>query len=188
MRALLVALTLLMVFAIAGCSNSNTELAPNTSTPVFPDTQVAQAPAAVVDATDFPTPTLILPTRRAPDPTKTPNPPPAAPTRTDGIPLPAGATVTKRIPDDVRSFIQGQLKGMARLGPAEGYLSPAPPDSVMAQYQTELKGAGWDTVPVDTGLASGAKLLVAQNAQMRAVIAFVDQGKQTLTYIVTTKK
>ncbi len=189
MRALLVALTILMVFAIAGCSgNSVSNTITDTATPILASATIALAPAVVTDATDFPTPTLILPTRRAPAPTKTPNPPAAAPTRTDGIPIPDGATVTKKIPDDVRSYIQGELKGFARLGPAEAYLSPVPTDDIMAQYQADLKGTGWDTVPVNTGLPSGAKLLVAQNAQMRAVIAFVDEGKQTLTYIITTVK
>ncbi len=189
MRALLVALTILMVFAIAGCSdNSVSDTVTNTATPILAGATIALAPVAVMDVTDFPTPTLILPTRRAPAPTKTPNPPPAAPTRTDGIPIPDGAMVTKKIPDDVRGYIQGELKGFARLGPAEAYLSAESADDIMAQYETDLKGSGWDTVPVNTGLPSGAKLLVAQNAQMRAVIAFVDEGKQTLTYIVTTVK
>lgn len=187
MRRLLVALAALLVLSIAGCSDAvDTITVQSTSTPGLPGTGISQAPTQ--EATDFPTPTLILPTRRAAAPTKTPVTPPPAPTRTDGIPLPVGATVTKNVPDDVRTFIQGQLKGMTRVGPAEAYLAPGTPDAIMTQYQDDLGKAGWESVPVNTGLASGAKLLVAQNAQIRAVIGFVSEGNRTLTYIVTTKK
>lgn len=190
MRSLFVILAVAAALSLTACESqdanvpSTTDL--NLATPM-PTRSVAQADLAT--PTNWPTPTLILPTRRAPEPTKTPKLPAAAPTRSDGIPIPDDATPTKNIPDDVRTFIQGQLKGMQRVGQPEGYVSPHPQDEVLTSYQQDLASDGWDSVLVNTGLDNNAKLLVAQNTQLRVVVAFVSQGaERTLTYIVTTRK
>jgi hypothetical protein len=103
--------------------------------------------------------------------------------------VPLGSRESKNIPDDVRQFIQAQLKGQTRIGQPQAYLAADPQGEVFDQYQQGLVAGGWDSVPVGTNLGDRVKLLVAQKDTLRAVVAFVDEGNgQTLVYIITTKR
>ena len=63
------------------------------------------------------------------------------------------------------------------------------PRRVLPPHQVVRTEQNAHSVQIDTGLDNNAKLLVAQNTQLRVVVAFVSEGPaKTLTYIVTTRK